>query len=49
MKLGPCMQGGFSRGLTAADVVNDGAKLARVRIDGIVNGKPFTVERSTRR
>ncbi len=43
------VQGGFSRGLTNADVVNDGAKLARVRIDGVVNGKPFTVERSTRR
>lgn len=43
------MQGGLSRGLTNADVVNDGAKLARVRIEGLVNGKPFTVERSTRR
>jgi hypothetical protein len=42
-------QGGYSRGLTAADVVNDGAKVARVRVDGAVNGKPFTVERSTRR
>ena len=48
-KHGLLMQGGLSRGLTNADVVNDGAKLARVRIDGIVNGKPFTVERSTRR
>lgn len=35
--------------MTAADVVNDGAKVARVRIDGTVNGKFFTVERSTRR
>ena len=42
-------QGGSSRGLTAADVVNDGAKTARVRIDGAVNGVPFVVERSTRR
>ena len=43
------LQGGSSRGLTAADVVNDGAKTARVRIDGAVNGVPFVVERSTRR
>ena len=43
------MQGGSSRGLTNADMVNDGVKLARVRIDGLVNGKAFTVERSTRR
>ena len=35
------LQGGSSRGLTAADVVNDGAKTARVRIDGAVNGVPF--------
>ena len=43
------LQGGSSRGLTAADVVNDGAKTARVRVDGAVNGVPFVVERSTRR
>lgn len=32
-----------------SDIVNDDSKLARVRIDGEVNGRSFTVERSTRR
>lgn len=37
------------RGLTSAEVVHHGAKRARVRVDGTINGKPFTVERSTGR
>ena len=43
------VQGGGTRGLTMSDIVNDDSKLARVRIDGVVNGRSFTVERSTRR
>ncbi|BDA43191.1 hypothetical protein COCOBI_04-2030 [Coccomyxa sp. Obi] len=42
-------EGGGTRGLTMSDIVNDDCKLARVRIDGAVNGRSFTVERSTRR
>ena len=42
-------QGGGSRGLTSADVVNDDCKSARVRVEGSVNGKAFVVERITRR
>lgn len=37
------------RGLIAADVVNDAARSARVRVEGSVNGEPFAVERVTRR
>ena len=29
--------------------MNDSAKLARVRVEGLANGEPFTVERSVRR
>jgi hypothetical protein len=43
------MQGGGSRGLTSADVVNDEAKIATVRVTGKANGEPFVVERSVRR
>lgn len=32
-----------------SDIVNDDCKAARVRIDGAVNGRSFTVERTTRR
>ncbi len=32
-----------------SDIVNDDSKAARVRIDGAVNGRSFTVERTTRR
>lgn len=37
------------RGLTSAEVVHNAAKRARVRVDGKINGKPFTVERTTGR
>ncbi|GAB4817224.1 hypothetical protein N2152v2_004270 [Parachlorella kessleri] len=33
------------RGLTNADIINDDAKAARVRLEGAVNGVPFVVER----
>ncbi|CAK9226938.1 unnamed protein product [Sphagnum troendelagicum] len=33
------------RGLTASEVVHHSAKQARVRVDGTINGKSFTVER----
>ncbi|KAK9914871.1 hypothetical protein WJX75_001641 [Coccomyxa subellipsoidea] len=42
-------EGGSTRGLTMSDIVNDDCKAARVRIDGAVNGRSFTVERTTRR
>ena len=42
-------KGGGTRGLTTSDIVNDDTKTARVRVDGLVNGQPFTVERTTRR
>jgi hypothetical protein len=42
-------QGGFGRGLTNADVVNDEAAAATVAVQGIVNGQPFLVERTVRR
>ena len=35
--------------LTAADLVNDDSKVARVRVAGLINGEPFVVERATRR
>jgi len=41
-------QGGFGRGLTNADVVNDDAAAARVALRGEVNGQPFLVERTVR-
>lgn len=37
------------RGLPSAEVVHHAAKCARVRVDGTINGKPFTVERTTGR
>lgn len=39
------MQLGGGRGLTNADVVNEDAKFARVRVEGTVDGVPFSVER----
>ena len=42
-------QGGGSRCLTSADVVNDESKSARVRVEGALNGEPFVVERVMRR
>ncbi|KAK9830414.1 hypothetical protein WJX72_011641 [[Myrmecia] bisecta] len=42
-------EGGGGRGLTVADIVNDGAKVARVTVEGNVNGAPFTLERATSR
>ena len=38
-----------ARGLPSAEVVHHAAKRARVRVDGTINGKPFTVERTTGR
>jgi hypothetical protein len=38
-------QSNVGRGLTNADVINDDAKSARVRLEGEVNGVPFVVER----
>lgn len=38
-----------ARGLTGGEIVNDGSKLARVKVEGQANGLPFTVERSVRR
>ena len=38
-----------ARGLTAGEVVHHAAKRARVRIDGTINGKSFTVERTAGR
>lgn len=43
------LQGGFGRGLTNADVVNDDAAAARVALRGQVNGQLFLVERTVRR
>ena len=43
------LQGGFGRGLTNADVVNDEAAAATVAVRGAVNGQPFLVERTVRR
>jgi hypothetical protein len=43
------LQGGFGRGLTNADVVNDEAAAATVMVRGAVNGQPFLVERTVRR
>lgn len=40
------MQSNVGRGLTNADIINDDAKLARVRLEGEVNGVPFIVERA---
>ncbi|KAJ7549384.1 hypothetical protein O6H91_07G051300 [Diphasiastrum complanatum] len=40
---------GSMKGLTSSDVVNQRAKVARVRIEGTVNEKPFLVERSVGR
>lgn len=37
------------RGLPSTEVVHNAAKRARVRVDGTINGKPFTVERATGR
>jgi len=37
------------RGLTSAEVVHNAAKRARVRVDGTINGKSFTVERTAGR
>ena len=45
----PCAQGGGGRGLTHADVVHDACKVARVRVEGAVNGEPFAVERQVAR
>lgn len=42
-------QGGGGRGLTKNDVVNDEAKSARVRVEGIVNGVSFMVERTAKK
>ncbi|KAK9831419.1 hypothetical protein WJX81_003210 [Elliptochloris bilobata] len=42
-------EGSGGRGLTAADVVNDDMRSARVRVEGTVNGERFVVERITRR
>ena len=42
-------QGSSGAGLTAADVVNDEARSARVRVDGAVNGTAFVVERQVTR
>ena len=36
---------GSGRGLTNADIVNEDSKFARVKLEGMVDGVPFTVER----
>lgn len=44
----PCrfsVQSSTGRGLTNADIINDDSKVARVRLEGEVNGVPFVVER----
>ena len=43
-----CAQGG-GRVLTAADLVNDDSKQARVQVTGLINGEHFAVQRATRR
>ena len=43
------MQTAAARGLTGGEIVNDGAKIARVKVEGKANGVPFSVERSVRR
>jgi hypothetical protein len=42
-----CGGGGGGGRLTAAQVVADGAKEARVRLEGLLNGQPFWLERAT--
>lgn len=37
------MEGGAGKALTKVDVVNDGVKAARVRLEGSVDGQPFWV------
>ena len=39
------LQSNVGRGLTNADIINDDANAARVRLEGTVNGVPFMVER----
>ena len=36
------------RGLTNKEIVNEECKFARVKVEGHLNGVPFTVERSTK-
>lgn len=36
---------GTGRGLTNADIINEDSKFARVKLEGTVDGMPFTVER----
>jgi hypothetical protein len=43
------VEGGASKTLTKTDVVNDGVKAARVRLEGTVDGEPFWVERRVSR
>lgn len=46
----PHLQGtGGGRGVALAGLVNDGAKRARVRVEGRVNGQTFAVERTANR
>lgn len=40
---------GGGRGVSLAGLVNEGAKRARVRVEGRVNGLPFAVERTANR
>ena len=40
------VQGASAARPVLADIINDGAKRARVRVEGKVNGAPFWVERT---
>jgi hypothetical protein len=41
-----CHQIAAGRSLTNADVINEDSRSARVRVEGVVNGTPFVVERT---
>ena len=40
-----CLQGGSARAVLS-EIVNDGSRRARVRVEGLANGLPFVVERT---
>ena len=40
------LQGGSAARPLLADIIHDGSKQARVRVEGEVNGQPFVVERT---
>ena len=46
---GGALQGGYGRGLTSSEVMNDESTLTRVCLRGHVNTLPFVIERSVKR